>query len=156
MRQVDATLPVVGLRTLKAQIDTALVTERFLATLATAFAALAILMAVLGLYGVLAFVVTRRTREIGIRMALGISPAGAVALVVREAGFLVVAGLAIGLPSTWALARLVESQFYGVKPTDVPTLTLATALIAGVAFVASFLPARRASAVNPSIALRAE
>jgi predicted permease len=156
VRKVDASVPVVDLRTLEAQIDTALVTERFLATLATAFAALAILMAVLGLYGVLAFVVTRRTREIGIRMALGISPTGAVALIVREAASLVGVGLLIGLPSTWALARLVENQLYGVQASDAATLMLAVVLIAVVALIAAFLPARRASAVNPSVALRAD
>jgi ABC-type antimicrobial peptide transport system permease subunit len=138
------------------QLDQVLVTERMLATLATAFAALAILLAAIGLYGVMAFVVTRRRREIGIRLALGAMPGAAVRLIVRETAILVVLGLTVALPVTWALGRLVESQLFGVRAMDGLTISLAAALVASVAFVASALPARRASAVSPTEALRAE
>jgi predicted permease len=156
VRRIDPGLPVVGLRTLEAQVDTALVTERFLATLATAFAGLAVLLAVIGLYGVMSFVVVRRTREIGIRLALGSSAARAVGQIVREAAVLVAAGLAIGLPLAFALGRLVESQLFGVRATDGPIMAGAILLLAVAALAGSALPARRASAVNPTEALRAE
>lgn len=156
VRAIDPGLPVVGLRTLEAQVDAGLVTERFLATLATAFATLAVLLAVLGLYGVMSFVVTRRTREIGIRIALGASPGQAVTLIVREAAVLVAAGLAIGLPLAWALGRLIESQLFGVRAMDAPTVAGATLVVALVSLVASALPAFRASAVDATEALRVE
>jgi predicted permease len=156
VRQLDPGLPVLGLRSLAEQVDTALVTERFLATLATAFAGLAILLAMLGLYGVMSFIVARRTREIGIRLALGSSAGGAVGLMVREALTMVGAGLALGLPLVWALGRLLDSQLFGVRALDPATLTAAVVLVAGVGIAASAIPALRASAVNPTEALRAE
>jgi predicted permease len=156
VHRVDPALPVLGLRTLDQQIDSALVTERLLATLAAAFAALAVLLAIVGLYGLMSFVVTRRTREIGIRLALGASPARAMALIVREAGALLVAGFVIGLPAVWTLGRLIESQLFGVHATDSATAAGAAALLALAAFAGSALPARRASAVNAMAALKAE
>jgi len=110
VRQLDPSLPVTGLRTLDDQLDRSLVNERLLAILASAFAALAILLAVVGLYGVMSFVVSRRTREIGIRLALGAPRSAAVWLIVRDASIMVVAGLAIALPTVWGLGRLIENQ----------------------------------------------
>jgi predicted permease len=156
VHHLDPGVPVAGLETIDDALDRLFVTERFLATLAAAFAGLATLLAVIGLYGVMSFVVTRRTREIGIRLALGASPASAVRLVVRETAALVAAGLAIGLPAVWALGRLVESQLFGIKPMDAVTLVAASALVATVALLASALPALRASTVSPTEALRAE
>jgi predicted permease len=156
VRAVDPRLPAIKLRTLDAQLDDVLRTQRMLALLATAFAGLAILLAVIGLYGVMSFVVTRRTREIGIRMALGALPRSAILLIVRETLLLVVVGVAIALPAVWAMGRLVQSQLYGVRATDVGTLLAATLLVAFVAVGASALPARRAAAVSPTQALRAE
>jgi predicted permease len=156
VRAVEPRLPAIRLRTLDAQLDEVLRTQRMLALLATAFAGLAILLAVIGLYGVMSFVVTRRTREIGIRMALGALPRSAVALIVRETLGLVVVGVAIALPAVWALGRLVQSQLYGVRATDLVTLLAATLLVAAVALGATALPARRAAAVSPTQALRAE
>jgi putative ABC transport system permease protein len=104
----------------------------------------------------LRFVVTRRRREIGIRLALGALPSAAVRLILRETAILVVLGLTVALPVTWALGRLVESQLFGVRAMDGLTIGVAAALVASVAFVASALPARRASAVSPTEALRAE
>jgi predicted permease len=148
VQRLDPTVPIVGLRTLDAQLDAALVSERFLATLATAFATLAALLAVMGLYGVMSFVVSRRTREIGIRLALGSSPLGAAGLIVRDAALLVTIGLSIGLPTAWVCSRLVESQLFGVRSMDPETTAAAVVLVAVVGLIASALPALRATAVS--------
>ena len=156
VREVDASVPMYGMRTVDQQVETSLVTERLLATLSTVFGALATLLAAVGLYGVMAFMVTRRTREIGIRMALGASGGSVVWLIMREVLILAVTGLAIGLAAAFGLTRLVEAQLFGVKATDVATTMLATFGIAAVAMLAGYLPARRATAVDPMQALRFE
>jgi predicted permease len=156
VRTIDPRLPVLDLRTVDDQLDRVLLTERMLATLASAFAVLATLLAVIGLYGVMSFVVARRTREIGIRVALGASRRAAIGLVLRDAGALIAAGVAAALPATWALGRLVQSQLFGVQPMDLATLAGAAALVVLVALGATAVPARRASSVNPVEALRAE
>jgi predicted permease len=156
MSAVAPALPLKNLRTLDDQLDEALLIERMLATLATAFAALATLLVVIGLYGVMSFVVGRRTREIGIRLALGATPGGTVAAVLRETGVLVALGLGIALAVAWPLGRLIQSQLYGVSPLDPRTTVAAAAIVAAVALLAAALPARRASTVNPIEALRAE
>jgi predicted permease len=145
-RQVDSAVPLTGMVTLDQHIDRrTLLNERLLASLASAFAGLAVLLAVVGLYGVMSFVVSRRTREIGIRLALGAPRGAAVGLILRDAAVMVVAGLAIGLPSVWVLGRLIENQLFGVRPMDATTIG-----------AASVLPARRATAVTPMEALRYE
>jgi predicted permease len=156
VRAVDPNAPVIGLRTIREQVDASLATERFLATLAAAFALVAIALAVVGLYAVMSFLVTRRTRELGIRLALGARPGTAVGLVVREAAALVALGLLLGLGGALALGRLVESQLYGVHARDGATITAAALLVAVVALLASALPARRAARVDPMTALRCE
>jgi len=156
IRQVDSALPILQMRTVDDQLDRVLVNERLLAMLASAFAGLAILLAVVGLYGVMSFVVSRRTREIGIRLALGASRASAVWLVLRDVAIMVAAGLAIALPAIWGLGRLVESQLFGVKPMDGATIAAGTTLVVVVALGASALPARRATSVSPTEALRYE
>jgi len=156
VREVDASVPMYGMRTVDQQVETSLVTERLLATLSTVFGALATLLAAVGLYGVMAFMVTRRTREIGIRMALGASGGSVIWLIMREVLILAVTGLAIGLAAAFGLTRLVEAQLFGVKATDVATMMLATFGIAAVAMLAGYLPARRATAVDPMQALRFE
>lgn len=156
VRRVDPALTVDGLRTIDDQLDRVLLTERMLATLASAFAALATLLAVIGLYGVMSFVVARRTREIGIRIAVGASRGAAVLLVLRDAGLLIAGGVAIALPVVWGLARLVESQLFGVRAMDGATIAAAAGLVTLVALAASALPARRASVISPMEALRAE
>jgi predicted permease len=156
VRRVDPGLPVLGLRTVEDQVDSGLVPERVLATLATAFAGLAVLLAMIGLYGVMSFIVTRRTREIGIRLALGSSRSGAVGLVARETVALAGIGVTIGLSLVWAGGRLVESQLYGVRPLDPVIVAGAMALLAVVAVGASALPALRASSVQPTEALRVD
>jgi predicted permease len=153
---VDPDLTVADLRTVDDQLDQSLAHERLLATLAAAFAALAVLLAVVGLYGVTAFVVTRRTREIGIRLALGSSRGAALWLVLRDTAVMVAGGLAIALPTVWALGRLVESQLFGLTALDARTIAAASFLIAVVALGASAMPARRAASVSPTEALRYE
>ena len=123
VRRLDPALTVLSLRpTVDDQLDRMLINERLLATLAGGFAAVATLLAMIGLYGVLSFSAASRTREIGIRLALGAPRRAASGLIVREAAILTAVGIAIALPASWALGRLVESQLFGVRPTDAVTL----------------------------------
>jgi predicted permease len=154
--RVDPTLPLLSLRTLDDQVARSLRTERMLATLSGGFAAIALLLSVVGLYGVMAFVVTSRTQEIGVRMALGATRARAVWLVVADAVAMIAAGTAIALPCVWGVGRLVEAQLFGVGPIDGPTIAGASALLALVALAAAMLPAWRAASVSPTEALRFE
>jgi ABC-type antimicrobial peptide transport system permease subunit len=154
VRRIDPALPIAYMRTVDEQIDRALLNERLLATLASAFAGLAILLALVGVYGVTSFVVSRRTREIGIRVALGATRGAAVWLILRDGAIMVIAGVAIALPVAWGLGSLIESQLFGVRAMDWPTVAVAAALIAVGALVASALPVRRATAISPIQALR--
>jgi predicted permease len=154
--KLDADLPIYNLRTFETQVDRSLATERAVASLSTAFGLLATLLAVIGLYGVMAYTVARRTREIGIRMALGAVRGNVVWLVMREVLVLVGAGIALGVPAAVGLSRLVESQLFGIQPHDPLTLVAATTGLALVSAAAGYLPARRATRVNPVQALRYE
>jgi ABC-type antimicrobial peptide transport system permease subunit len=154
--ELDANVPVVDMVTLEKQMEISLVTERLVASLSTAFALLATLLAGIGLYGVMAYTVARRTREIGIRMALGAFSGNVIWLVMREVLLLLGVGMAIGLPTAWALSRFVQAQLYGMTPNDPITIALAIGGIASVATMAGFFPARRATRVDPMRALRWE
>jgi predicted permease len=156
LRNADPTLPISYFRTLDEQIDLSLNTERMLSTLSSSFATLALLLSLVGLYGVISFVVTQRTREIGIRVALGATRLSTIWLVLRDALVMIAGGTALALPCVWALGRLVESQLYDVKPTDPVTILAATLVLCSTALGAALIPARRASAVNPTEALRFE
>jgi predicted permease len=156
LRQADPTLPINYAYTLDEQVRRSLSTERMLATLTASFGVLALLLALVGLYGVIAFAVTQRTREIGIRMALGATGRATLWMVLQDALVMVGTGVALALPCVWALGRVVESQLYDVKPTDPATVAAATVLLAGASLGASLIPARRASRVNPTEALRCE
>jgi predicted permease len=156
VRELDPNVPVYRLRTLEQQVDISLVTERMLASLSTMFGCLATLLAAIGLYGVMAYTVARRTREIGIRMALGASRGSVVWLVLREVLLLAGIGVAAGAPAAWASTRLVETQLFGIKPADPMTTVLAAIGIAAVALFSGYLPARRATAIDPMRALRWE
>ena len=154
VRSVDPTLPIARMTTVDDQLDRLLANERLLAMLASAFAGLAILLAVVGVYGVLAFVVANRTREIGIRVALGATRASAVWLILRDTTLMLGCGVLIALPSVWLLGSLIGSQLFGVQARDWPTIAGAALLIAMAAFGASALPVRRATAIDPIRALR--
>jgi predicted permease len=154
--RADAQLPVFGLLTMSAQVSESLFIERMIAALSAAFGLLATLLAAVGLYDVMSFAVARRTREIGIRMALGAQRRRVLGLVMGEVTLVAGIGLAIGLPGSVALGMLLSSQLFGISPADPLTLGLATATLAGVALLAGFLPARRATLVDPMTALRYE
>jgi predicted permease len=156
MRQFDPNIPVVGLQTLEEQIGYSLRTERLVASLSAVFGGLATLLAAIGLYGVMAYSVTRRTREIGIRMALGATRANVVGIVMREAAVMVAAGLGAGVPLALALAELIRSQLFGLDPRDPLTVLGAALVLTAAGGFAGFLPAFRASSVNPTTALRQE
>jgi len=156
VRKVDASVPMYDMRTVHEQVEVSLVTERLMATLSTVFGGLATLLAAMGLYGVMAYMVTRRTQEIGIRMALGAGRRSVLWLVMQEVFLLTAIGLATGLVSAWGLTRLIEAQLFGIKPLDLMTMLLATAGIASVAMLAGYLPACRATGIDPMRALRFE
>jgi predicted permease len=154
--KVDGAVPIYGMKTLDAQLDDTLSTERLIASLSVVFGALATVLAALGLYGVMAFVVARRTKEIGLRMALGAPRSQVLWLVLREALILLGAGLLAGVPCAYLLSRFVSAQLFGVTPTDLWTCVTAIAILGLVAAASAFVPARRASAIDPITALRYE
>lgn len=154
--ELDPALPVASLATFEDQIDRSIWAERALATLSSGFGAIALLLSVVGLYGVMSFVVTHRTQEIGVRLALGATRSAAVWLIVRDALVIIGAGTAIALPCVWVLGRLIEAQLFGVRAADGPTIAAASALLAFVALGAAMLPAWRAASVSPTEALRFE
>ena len=153
---VDSGLPILSMRTIRNQIDRSLTTERMMATLLTGFGAIALLLSVIGLYGVMSFVVTHRTREIGVRLALGATRGSAVWLVIRDALVMIGSGTAIALLAGWALARAIAGQLFGVAPVHAPTIALAIVLLAVVALAAAMVPAWRAASVSPTQALHVE
>jgi len=153
---VDADVPMYDMRTLDHQMEISLLTERLLATLSSVFGGLATLLAALGLYGVMAFMVSRRTREIGIRMALGAGKPSVVWMVLRETLTLAGIGVAIGLAGAYAVTRLIQAQLFGVQATDLLTMSLASLGIAAVTALAGYIPARRATGIDPVRALRWE
>ena len=156
VHQLDANVPMFNLRTVEEQVNTSLLNERLVATLSSAFGVLATLLAVIGLYGVMAYAVARRTREIGVRMALGAVQGDVLWLVMREVLALVGAGLLIGLAGAVALSRFVASQLYGVTSNDPTTILVAVVTLSLAAIIAGYVPAWRATRVNPVVALRYE
>jgi len=156
VRRIDPNLPVYLMKTEESQRDQSMAVERLAASLAGAFGVLATVLAGIGLYGVMAFVVARRTREIGIRMALGAAAGNVVWLVMREVLLLVGAGVVVGLAASMAVTRLVGSQLFGIEPNDVATILAATLGIIAIAALSGYLPARRATHVDPVIAIRCE
>jgi len=156
VRELDANMPVYAIRTMDAQRNQSLVLERFVATLSAAFGVLATLLAAVGLYGVTGYSVARRTREIGIRMALGAARGDIAWMILKDVGRLVLIGVALALPVALAAARLIRSQLFGISSEDPLTVSAATLVLALVALAAGYIPARRAARVDPLRALRYE
>ena len=156
VREVDSNVPLFNVKTQTQQAAESLSTERLFATLSGFFGVLAMLLACVGLYGVMSYGVTRRTNEIGIRMALGATAPRVLSMVMRETMLVVGIGVAIGLGTAVAVTRLIATMLYGLAPTDRVTIIVAVVLMVAVAAIAGYIPARRASRVDPMIALRYE
>jgi ABC-type antimicrobial peptide transport system permease subunit len=156
VRDLSTQLAVGWVRTLREQMDAALVTERLLVGLSVAFGLLALVLAGIGVYGVIAYDVARRTREIGIRLALGALRRTVVGAVLRQTAAVVVPGVVVGLAGAVTASALVETFLFGITPRDPVTLAMTALVLGAIALAAAYVPARRAARVNPAIALRAE
>ncbi len=156
VHELEPTLPVTRIRTFEEQIGEQLAMERSLSLAASAFGVVALLLAAIGLYGVVAFAVARRTAEMGVRLALGASGRAVLRLLLADSAKVIVPGALVGMAAAVAATRLVRSVLYGLEPTDPKTLAAAVALLLVVAGVAAYLPARRAAAIDPVEALRCE
>jgi predicted permease len=156
VKQLDASMPVYEMKTLEAQLDETLLTDRLIALLSAGFGLLATLLASIGLYGVMAFVVARRRKELGIRLALGAQASLVIWLVMREVLLLLAIGLAVGVPAGMALGRYVAAQLYGIQPNDPWMAGSTVLLLALVSAAAGLIPAHRASRIDPIMALRCE
>jgi predicted permease len=156
IREVDSALAIFAVEPLTDTLARSVGERRFTMLLLALFAAVALVLAAVGVHGVLSYGVTQRTREIGIRMALGARPGNVLGLIVGQGARLAAVGVALGLAGAVALTRLLAALLYGVTPTDAVTLAVVVVVLAGTAIVASYLPARRAMRVDPSVALRAE
>jgi predicted permease len=154
--ELDRMLPVTNLKTQEAQIDDSLAQERLFASLVSLFSAITLALACVGLYGSVAYMVTRRTRELGVRMALGANWFAVLRMLLGQVAITVGVGLAIGLPATWMLTRVIESQLYGIKAHDPVSMGVASLAVLLVAMIAALLPARRALRIDPLRALRYE
>ena len=156
VRQADPALPLINLKTQAQETREALAQERLFARLTSVFGLLALLLAMIGLYGTMAYAVTRKTHEIGIRMALGAKPVDVLGMVIRQGITLALMGVAIGTVAALGVTRLVTSMIYGVTPYDPATFVAVAILLVLVAAIACYIPARRAMRVDPMIALRYE
>jgi ABC-type antimicrobial peptide transport system permease subunit len=156
IREIDPKMPITSLKPLTTQIDQALLRERMIAKLSVLLGLIAVVLASVGLYGILAYSVTRRTNEIGIRMAIGAFPRDIVWMVLRETFTLVAVGIALGIPVALALSNYVESLLYNLTPTDTLTLTAVIVLMLTISVLAAVAPSRRAASIDPLRALRYE
>jgi predicted permease len=156
VQSLDSNLPLYDLKTLAAQVDDIAFTDRLVTVFSLGLGLLASLLAAVGLYGVMAYVVARRTREIGIRMALGATQQSVAWMILREILGMLAAGLAIGLIAAYGIGRVIESQLFGVKASDPLVFFIAAGLLVAVALLAGWLPSRKAAGVDPMVALRYE
>jgi ABC-type antimicrobial peptide transport system permease subunit len=156
VRDVDAQIPIYDLHTMQDVVSESVAQPRFYMLLLAAFAGLALLLAALGIYGVISYSVTQRTRELGIRIALGATQERVVRLIISQGMLLTVGGVAVGLVGAYWLVHLLAALLYGVSTTDKTTFAAVAAVLLGVAWLASYLPARRASRVDPVIAMRTD
>ena len=156
IHSIDRSLPITGVTTLDEQVARSITNQRLVAQLSTFFGLLAVFLSAIGIYGLMSYVVSRRTNEIGIRMALGAARSNVRNLVLREIALLVAIGIAIGIPAALAGDRLVSKMLYGLHGSDPLSLAAATLLLLAVALLAGYLPARRAARVDPMVALRYE
>jgi len=154
--RLDPELPVTELQTARAQVEASLAPEWFQTGLVASFAGLALLLAAIGIYGVVSYAVTQRTREIGVRMALGASRGGVLKLVIGQAMKSVFAGVVLGMAASFAMTRLMAGFLFGVRPTDWVAFSVAPVVLCVVALAANLAPARRAASVDPMVALRYE
>jgi predicted permease len=156
VRNFNPGLPIDNLRTLDRAIDNSISNEIIIAKLSTFFGVLALILASIGLYGVMSYTIAGRTRELGVRIALGAQRTDVLTMVLKEAMVLVVIGIAIGVPASIAASRIIASMLYGLKPHDPLAMVIVVALLATVGALAGFIPARRATRIDPMVALRYE
>jgi len=149
-------VPVFEVQTMEQALAQASSDTRYITFILTAFALIALILAGAGIYAVIAYSVTQRTHEIGVRLALGARQRDVLKLILAQSSLPVFIGVGIGLVAAFSLTRLMSSLLYGVRPTDVPTYSVASLLLAAVALLASYIPARRATEVDPMAALRYE
>ena len=156
VQSVDRDLPIIDFRTQREQINATMQMERAFAAFTAGFGVLALALACVGIYGIMAYSVAQRTNEIGIRLALGAQPGQVRSMILRESTWLTVVGVVVGVGAALGLTRLVKSMLYGVTPNDPTTLVAGVALLLAVAVAATWIPARRAAGVQPMEALRHE
>jgi predicted permease len=154
--EMDRDLPLTEVRTMQEQVQGTMANERIFAQLTSGFGVLALVLAAIGIYGIMAYTVARRTSEIGIRMALGARQAQVLGMVLREVSWMALAGVLLGVGAALGLARLVSAMLYGVKAWDAVTLAGIAGLLMGIALLAGWGPARRAARIDPTQALRRE
>jgi len=156
VRQIDADQPIYSVRTMDEIRSESVAPERLNLTLLSLFAGIALVLAIVGIYGVMSYSVTQRTHEIGIRMAIGAQPRDVFKLIIGQGMLLAVLGVVLGLIGAFGLTRLMASMLFGVEPTDPATFVSIALLLTGVALVACYVPGRRATKVDPVVSLRYE
>ena len=156
VNEVDANLAIAHMRTLQDVLDSGSAQMAFTMVLLAIAAGVALILGVIGIYGVMSYIVSQRTGEIGVRLALGAQSGSVAGMIVRQGGFVALAGVSVGLVTSLAGSRLIESLLYGVSPRDPAVFAATTLVLLGVALLACWLPARRAARLSPLEALRAE